>query len=59
MTTDGHDHDRPEPSTPPDGERPVTDDDDALPDHLDLPVETPEADALDQQRAEPFDEDDQ
>ena len=57
MTTDGHDHDRPHPSASTDDERPVLDeDDDTLPDHLDLPVETPEADALDQQRAEPFDE---
>jgi len=57
MTIDGHDDEHSEPVVPTDDDRPVLDEeDDALPDHLDLPVETPEADALDQQRAEPFDE---
>jgi hypothetical protein len=64
MTTDasGRDaDDRPIPAaTVDDDDRRDADDDLAeadVPDHLDLPPETPEADALDQRRAEPPDED--
>ena len=40
-----------------DDERRDLDDDGELPDHLDLPIETPEADAIDQARIETVDED--
>jgi len=47
-----------------DDARPAVDDDrldfddadEGLPDHLDLPLETPEADAIDQHRAAPLDD---
>ena len=41
-----------------DEERRILDDEVELPDHLDLPIETPEADALDQARIERVDDDD-
>jgi len=63
MTTDPsgrEEDDRPQVAAPTeDDERPIFDEenDDVLPDHLDLPIETPEADALDQERIEPLDDD--
>lgn len=42
-----------------DDERPITDERDAaLPDHLDLPIETPEADAIEQRRIAASDDED-
>ena len=63
MTSDPsgrEDDDRPEPATATtDDERPIDDEEDdaALPDRLDLPIETPAADAIDQRHAEHFDDD--
>lgn len=62
MTRDpsGRDDDRPAPAaTTSDDERPVDRDqeDEVVPDELDLAIETPVADAIDQRHAEHFDDD--
>ena len=61
MTSDPtgrEDDDRPEPAaSTPDDDRPIDDEDETVPDRLDLPIETPTADAIDQQHAEYFDDD--